>query len=132
MMNVMKKALCLLLACVMVLPLAACKKGTDEEENSSDIQISDELSGETLTAGDAADHVFSLAVDLEKSLNPITTTSTLNRNVDNLVYDRLFEVDENFNVTSRVLEEWYYSKGENGGGTWILTVRGEPQYWNAS
>ena len=122
-MKTAKKAVGLLLAFALVLPLAACGKKTDEEEENNDIQISEELSGETLTAGDVADHVFSLAVDLEKSLNPITTTSTLNRNVDNLVYDRLFEVDENFNVTSRVLEDWYYSKGENGGGTWILTVR---------
>ena len=118
-----KRALALLLAGALVLPLAACGKSEASEEENNDIQISEELSGETLTAGNAADNVFSLAVDLEKSLNPITTTSTLNQNVDNLVYDRLFEVDENFNVTSRVLEDWYYSKGENGGGTWILTVR---------
>ena len=123
MMKAMKKALCLLLALALTLALGACGKGGEGEEENNDIQLSDELSGETLTAGDAADKVFSLAVDLEKSLNPITTTSTLNQNVDNLVYDRLFEVDENFNVTSRILEDWYYSKNDNGGGTWILSVR---------
>ena len=123
MMKAMKKALSLLLTLALTLALGACGKGGEGEEENNDIQLSDELSGETLTAGDAADKVFSLAVDLEKSLNPITTTSTLNQNVDNLVYDRLFEVDENFNVTSRILEDWYYSKNDNGGGTWILSVR---------
>ena len=121
--TVLKKTVSLLLALTLLVGMAACGRSAEEEEENNDIQVSDELSGETLTAGDAADKVFSLAVDLEKSLNPITTTSTLNQNVDNLVYNRLFEVDENFNVTSRVLEDWYYSKGENGGGTWILTVR---------
>ena len=115
--------LALLLSGAIALSLAGCGKTETEEGEGNDIQVSDELSGETLTAGNAADKVFSLAVDLEKPLNPITTTSTLNQNVDNLVYDRLFEVDENFNVTSRILEDWYYSKGENGGGTWVLTVR---------
>jgi len=104
--------------------LAGCgEKPEPEEETPNDIELSDTVSGETLTAGQAADNVFSLAVDLEKSLNPITTRSTLNQMVDNLVYDRLFEVDENFNVSSRVLEDWYYSKNDQGGGTWVLTVR---------
>ena len=43
--------------------------------------------------------------------------------VGDLVYDRLFEVDGNFNVTSRILDDWYYTKNDNGGGTWVLTVR---------
>ena len=118
-----KQWLALVLTGAMLLPLAACGKSEETGEENTDIQISEELSGETLTAGDAADNVFTLSVDLGKSLNPITTTSTLNQNVDNLVYDRLFEVDENFNVTSRVLEDWYYTKNDHGGGTWVLTVR---------
>ena len=117
------KLLCVLLAAVLLLSLTACGEKSAEEENPNDIEISDQVSGETLTGGAAADNVFSLAVDLEKSLNPITTRSTLNQMVDNLVYDRLFEVDEDFNVTSRILEDWYYTKNENGSGTWVLTVR---------
>ena len=121
--TIWKKWTALLLVLTLLLPLAACGKSQETEEENNDITVSDQLSGETLTAGDAADKVFSLAVDLEKSLNPITTTSILNQNVDNLVYDRLFEVDENFNVTSRILDDWYYTKNDNGGGTWVLTVR---------
>ena len=117
------KLICVLLAAAMLAGLTACGEQAPEEEKPNDIEVSEEVSGETLTAGAAADDVFTLAVDLEKSLNPITTRSTLNQMVDNLVYDRLFEVDENFNVTSRILEDWYYSKNENGSGTWVLTVR---------
>lgn len=120
--EMLKKMICLLLCAVLLFSLAACGQ-TETGEESGDISLSDELSGETLTAGNAADSVFSLAVDLEKSLNPITTTSTLNQNVDNLVYDRLFDIDENFNLSSRVLEDWYYTKNDAGGGTWVLSVR---------
>ncbi len=118
-----KKFICLLLSALLLAGLAACGKKETQEENPNDIDVSETLSGETLTAGAAADNVFSLAVDLEKSLNPITTRSTLNQMVDNLVYDRLFDIDENFNVTSRVLDDWYYSVSDNGSGVWVLTVR---------
>ena len=119
----MRNSLCLLLCAVLLLGmLAGC--GTPEaEETTNDIELSEEVSGETLTAGNVADNVFTLSVDYDKPLNPITTTSTLNQNVGNLVYDRLFEVDENVTVSSRVLEDWYYTKNDNGGGTWVLTVR---------
>lgn len=117
-----KKTICLLLAVLLLLGLAACgEKETEEETN--DIEVDETVSGETLTAGAAADNVFSLAVDMSKSLNPITTRSTLNQMVDNLVYDRLFDIDENFNVTSRILDDWYYSVSENGNGVWVLTVK---------
>ena len=117
-----KKTICLLLAVLLLMGLAACgEKETEEETN--DIEVDETVSGETLTAGAAADNVFSLAVDMSKSLNPITTRSTLNQMVDNLVYDRLFDIDENFNVTSRILDDWYYSVSENGNGVWVLTVK---------
>ena len=118
-----KKNLCLLLATCLLTGLAACGKTAESEENNNDIVVDDSVSGEVLTSGNAADNVFSLAIDLEKSLNPITTRSSLNQMVDNLVYDRLFEVDENFNLSSRILEDWYYTKNDSGGGTWVLTVR---------
>ena len=118
-----KRALALALTLALALSVSACGRKTDEEDLNTDIEVDDTVSGELLTSGKAADQVFSLAVDLEKSLNPIKTTSTLNQMVDNLVYDRLFEVDENFNVTSRILEDWYFSKNENGGGTWVLKLR---------
>ncbi len=119
----LKKRLAVLLAGVMLLGLIGCGDKTPEEENTNDIEVSDALSGETLTAGTAADDIFTLSVDLEKSLNPITTRSTLNQMVDNLVYDRLFEVDENFNLSSRILDDWYYSVNDAGTGVWVLTLK---------
>ncbi len=121
-----KKIFALLLAAAMVFSLAACGTAAAGPEATPDPALDDgaaTVSGQTLTFGDAADDVFSLSLDYEESLNPVKTQSTLNQLVDCLVYDRLFEVDENFNVTSRILSDWYYSKNEGSAGVWVLKVK---------
>lgn len=121
-----KRIFALLLAAAMLLSLAACG-AADTEPETADESASDDgtvtVSGQTLTFGDAADSVFSLSLDYNQSLNPVKTQSTLNQLVDCLVYDRLFEIDENFNVTSRILSDWYYSKNEGSSGVWVLKVK---------
>lgn len=115
-----------LLAAAMLLSLAACGETAAAPEATPDPAADDgaeTVSGQTLTFGDAADNVFSLPLDYDQSLNPIKSKSTLNQLVDCLVYDRLFEVDENFNVTSRILSDWYYSKSEDSPGVWVLKVK---------
>lgn len=120
-----KRIFALLLAAAMVFSLAACGETAAEPGATPDPSADGAatVSGQTLTFGDAADNVFSLSLDYEESLNPIKTQSTLNQLVDCLVYDRLFEVDENFNVTSRILSDWYYSKNEDSAGVWVLKVK---------
>ena len=124
------KWLALALAGVLLLGLLA---GCGEtEETPEELVLDDTVSGETLTAGDQADRVFSLAVDYNQTLNPITTKSQLNQMVGDLVYDRLFDVDENFHVTSRILESWEYVKGEDSAGVFVLTVRPDIQMHDGS
>ena len=121
-----RKIFALLLAAVTLFSLAACGEAAAGPEATPEPAPDDgaaTVSGQTLTFGDAADSVFSLSLDYEESLNPVKTQSTLNQLVDCLVYDRLFEVDENFNVTSRVLSDWYYSKNEDSAGVWVLRVK---------
>ena len=121
-----EKISALLLAAAMLLSLAACGETAAAPEATPDPAADDgaeTVSGQTLTFGDAADNVFSLPLDYDQSLNPIKSKSTLNQLVDCLVYDRLFEVDENFNVTSRILSDWYYSKSEGSSGVWVLKVK---------
>ncbi len=121
-----EKIFALLLAAAMLLSLAACGETAAAPEATPDPAADDgaeTVSGQTLTFGDAADNVFSLPLDYDQSLNPIKSKSTLNQLVDCLVYDRLFEVDENFNVTSRILSDWYYSKSEDSPGVWVLKVK---------
>ena len=121
-----RKIFALLLAVATLFSLAACGEAAAGPEATPEPATDDgaaTVSGQTLTFGDAADSVFSLSLDYEESLNPVKTQSTLNQLVDCLVYDRLFEVDENFNVTSRVLSDWYYSKNEDSAGVWVLRVK---------
>ena len=121
-----RKIFALLLAAATLFSLAACGETAAGPEATPDPALDESaatVSGQTLTFGGAADDVFSLSLDYEESLNPIKTQSTLNQLVDCLVYDRLFEVDENFNVTSRILSDWYYSKNEDSAGVWVLKVR---------
>lgn len=121
-----EKISALLLAAAMLLSLAACGETAAAPEATPDPAADDgaeTVSGQTLTFGDAADNVFSLPLDYDQSLNPIKSKSALNQLVDCLVYDRLFEVDENFNVTSRILSDWYYSKSEDSPGVWVLKVK---------
>ena len=121
-----RKIFALLLAAATLFSLAACGEAAAGSEATPEPAPDDgaaTVSGQTLTFGDAADSVFSLSLDYEESLNPVKTQSTLNQLVDCLVYDRLFEVDENFNVTSRVLSDWYYSKNEDSAGVWVLRVK---------
>ena len=121
-----RKIIALLLAAATLFSLAACGEAAAGPEATPEPAPDDgaaTVSGQTLTFGDAADSVFSLSLDYEESLNPVKTQSTLNQLVDCLVYDRLFEVDENFNVTSRVLSDWYYSKNEDSAGVWVLRVK---------
>ena len=120
-----KRIFALLLAAAMVFSLAACGETAAGPEATPDPAADGAatVSGQTLTFGDAADDVFSLSLDYEESLNPVKTQSALNQLVDCLVYDRLFEVDENFNVTSRILSDWYYSKNEGSAGVWVLKVK---------
>jgi len=116
-----KKNVALLLSVLLLgSALVGCGK-TEEpvEEESDHIDVNATLSGQTLTAGAAADDVFSLAVEYDKGLNPITTKSSLNQMVCGLVYDQLFEVDDNYNLSSRILDDWYFSDN----GTLVLELR---------
>lgn len=121
-----RKIFALLFAAATLFSLAACGETAAGPEATLDPALDESaatVSGQTLTFAGAADDVFSLSLDYEESLNPVKTQSTLNQLVDCLVYDRLFEVDENFNVTSRILSDWYYSKNEDSAGVWVLKVR---------
>ena len=117
----MKKTIAALLSVLLLGgALSGCGKTEEPEEVADDhIDVNATLSGQTLTAGAAADNVFSLAVEYNKGLNPITTKSSLNQMVSGLVYDQLFEVDANYNLSSRILEDWYFSEN----GTLVLELR---------
>lgn len=96
-----------------------CGKKEIVEEEAPDSNMNDTVSGQLLTGGKAADDVFSLAVDFDKSLNPLRTTSSASLLISGLVYDNVFEVDANYNLSSRVVTDWVCNEE---GNFWTLTV----------
>jgi peptide/nickel transport system substrate-binding protein len=107
-----------LLSVLLLASLAGCGSGETAGNGQEHTDFApEEMSGETLGAGYAADHVFSLHIERDKSLNPISTVSSANMLVDSLVYETLFEVDGNYEVSSRLVKDW---STIDGGTTWLF------------
>ena len=78
------------------------------------------LPGEELGIGDAADEVFSLNYNSSASLNPYATDDVNNILISQLVFDNVFELDENYNLTSRIIESYEVSAN---GMYWTFTIK---------
>ena len=98
----------LLLILVLILSLfAACGK---DDGNSGD--------DSSPVAVHNKDGLFSLGYDPDYGLNPYSMTDSNNHMVSALMYDTIFEVDNNFKVSSRIIEEYETEDGL----WWVFTV----------
>lgn len=84
----MRKAAALLLAAALCLGLCACKEDTPPPV--------EETPEQTVTPAPLESIPFTLAYDPTQSLHPITGSDPVNRMLNSLVYEGLYEVDENF------------------------------------
>ncbi len=91
--------------------------GLDTSESAPAAQEGTDV-GERLTAGYAADDIFSLNYESEHSLNPLTTESATNQLLMPLMYETLVVIDENFNVQPNLFTEWTTEDGIN----WYFTI----------
>lgn len=107
----------LALAMALALLLSACGSGQTELPEAA--TSAGELPGETLGIAAAADQVFSLNYNSSESLNPYATNNADNLLISQLVCDNVFELDENYNLTSRIIKE--YSVSSNGT-YWTFTI----------
>ena len=99
----MKRFFALLLTLTLICGLAACGAKT---------------STDTAASGSVEAGLLRVAALYDITTMDVAQT-TDNYMVPMNVFDRLFEVDENFNVTSRILSDWYYSKNEDSAGVWV-------------
>ena len=108
-----------LAAALLFVPLAGCVDffPPAEEAPTPTPIIGD--AGEELPVGYVADNVFSLNFDSTRSLAPLSTGSTDNMHVGHLVYERLFEVDESFQASSRLVSSF---ETTDGGTTWLFKI----------
>ena len=101
-----KKAVSLALAAAMTLSLAACSGGSGEEDEV----VQGETIGEEIADIAAADDIFSLNSDQSGTFNPYTDTSVYNHMFMTLVYDNIFDLDAEFNLSSRIIRDYSCSE----------------------
>ncbi len=105
-------------AALALLLLPACGAAEDPQAQESDYIGA--APGEELGISEAADDVFSLNYDSTQSLNPYATDNMSNILISQLVCLNVFDLDENYNLTSRVLESWEVS---SNGAYWTFKVK---------
>lgn len=103
------------LALVLTLLLTAC--GRDSTLPTPDISAG-ELPGEELGIAEAADAVFSLNYSSSESLNPYATNDTSNILISQMVFDNVFELDDDYNLSSRIIADYSVTNGTY----WTFTI----------
>lgn len=106
----------LALAMALMLALSAC--GSQGAQDPQDQESYGELPGQELGIGDAEDSVFSLNYNSSASLNPYATNDMDNLLISQLVCENVFELDDNYNLTSRIIADYSCSNGTY----WTFTV----------
>lgn len=104
-------------ALALMMLLSAC--GGGKEPDAEESTPVGELPGEELGISDAADTVFSLNYNSSASLNPYATNDMDNLLIAQLVCDNVFELDNDFKLTSRIIAD--YSVSANGT-YWTFTI----------
>ncbi len=109
----------LAMALALALLLTGCGSGTTSLPEAT-ISTDSELPGQELGIAEAADEVFSLNYDSSKSLNPYATDNLNNLLISQLVFDNVFELDDNYNLSSRIIDSYEVS---SNGTYWTFTVK---------
>ncbi len=108
-----KKSVSFFLALGLTL-LCACGGApeTGEGDGGGADYTGSDLGGQELTQYSAADDVFSLNCDFDQSFSPYVTTNADNLLVDQLVYENIVELDDDYGLTSRVITSWESVDGQ--------------------
>ena len=76
----------------------------------------------------AVDNVFSLNINRDVSLNPMTTTDANNVLCTQLMYENIYNVDNTFTASSNIVLEASCDNGIN----WMLTIDTSVTFWDGS
>ena len=101
--NAAKKLIPILLAALCLLSACGAERAAPPEELPDVFDTAP--AGMELKEPTAADRVFSLNYDPDGSMNPIRADNSVNMQLWSLMYDSVFTVDENFEVSSEVVTE---------------------------
>ena len=104
---------------LMLCLLTACGQAAEPQSSGAPTPTPGVLPGTELGVRDAADDVFSLNYNSSLSLNPYATTDNKNLLVTQLVCDNVFELDDDYQLSSRIVTNWTVSAE---GTWWTLTI----------
>lgn len=107
MINKTKRYVSLALVLCMIL-ISGC---SSTSSSSADDYVEGSIAGTELSSSFTEDDVFSLNADLDMSFNPFSTMSYNNRIVSQLVYQNIYEVDDNFNLSTSVVTDYETADG---------------------
>ena len=110
-----KRLLSIISAALALCMLAGCGQAAPKES----APVEGNLPGTELGVSDAADEIFSLNYNSGASLNPYATNDTDNLLIGQLVYDNIFELDDEYNLSSRIITDY---ETTNGGSYRTFTV----------
>ncbi len=107
-MEFLKKRLPALVLAMLML-LSACGKAEDEDtDEEEELYVGDQV----VQLASAADDIFSVNYDSEGGINPIIAQNATNMQFWSLMYDSVFNVENDFTVTSEVVTEYNSSDYE--------------------
>ncbi|MCR4718527.1 MAG: ABC transporter substrate-binding protein [Firmicutes bacterium] len=95
----MRRIITVMLAVILILPLAGCKKGAKTLDNSSIVVLEDNSD-------------INLAISGISNLNPLETSSKSVQSIMNIIYEPLFTYDEKISTVPVLAES--YSLSEDG------------------
>lgn len=124
----LKKTITALLAALFLLSaFSGCKKASETAEEEP---LPDDLMNEYSEESDryAADNVFSLNCNKDFSFNPFSTTNASNILCTQVMYDRLFEVDDTFEYTGSLVSSF----SSEDGKTWRFYIDDSVKFWDGS
>lgn len=119
-----RKFAALLLTILLAGLLSGCfdggaTNGDTPQDDLGDLGIEGGTGGSDLVRLAMADDLFSVNSDLSAGFNPLSTKSSTNLLWLPLVYDYVFEVSNNFELSSRLITDYYTT---DGGISWFFTV----------
>ncbi len=106
---VKKRLPALLLALALVFSTAACG---EKEEETTDEDETTYVGDQVVELASAEDNVFSVNYDSAAAINPITAQNATNTLFWSLMYDGLFNLENDFTVTSEIVKEYTSSDYE--------------------
>ena len=123
----LKKTLTAMLsAAILLSALSGCGRRTGQSEEEPLPDLPDEQYDETDLR--ASDKVFSLNCDKSFSFNPFSTTNASNILCTQVMYDQLFDVDESFNATGKLVSSF----SSEDGITWRFYIDDTVKFWDGS